>query len=391
MSRSERMAKKWFHWFNNNRMLFGFISLITLTACSIYFNFKLGQLNSNPSDYTSIVMPLAYSFLDVAALAFAMVLFAGLIRGGILNLFTWAWFGYLVTLSLFACLSCIIALDAQNASSGDEFKRQKLEAALVNAEKNVATWQNNVDKTEKHKSRFQDRLDEAYARQDDLIAEISKLDASTPAAQVIFESGLAFMPAWMDEDQFRLFARMAFGIAMIITPLLLTGVLANILGSGTRRRDYDDELEQDDEYDYVEDDASSKKPQDSERYNWSASEPAKQDWSESKSVQYDLPESFDLGPKTKENSTKFEEKPNLVLVKPKKSTPPRKQKGAVSTGRKLVREAILSGKWTKYDDFIEQYGVSRSTISSVIKELKDSGLITKQGHNIVINSREAQG
>ena len=366
MSRSERMAKKWFHWFNNNRMLFGFISLITLTACSIYFNFKLGQLNSNPSDYTSIVMPLAYSFLDVAALAFAMVLFAGLIRGGILNLFTWAWFGYLVTLSLFACLSCIIALDAQNASSGDEFKRQKLEAALVNAEKNVATWQNNVDKTEKHKSRFQDRLDEAYVRQDELIAEISKLDASTPAAQVIFESGLAFMPAWMDEDQFRLFARMAFGIAMIITPLLLTGVLANILGSGTRRNDYDEELEQDEEYNYEEDNASSKKLQDSERYEWSASEPAKQDWSTPEPVHYDLPD-------------------NVVEMVPVNNADRRPTKRTRKTGMdrdvvSKVQDYLINGTGPISENKVRsKFGIGKGLLRQIYQDAEEDGYIYKEG------------
>jgi hypothetical protein len=234
MSKAEQLAQKWFHTFNNHRMLFGFASLLILTACSIYFNFRLGSLNSNPTDFTRYVMPLSYSFLDVSALVLAMCLFAGLVKGAILKLVSWAWFGYLVTLSLFACLSCIIALDAQNASSGDAFKRQQLTVALAQANKSVATWQDNVNNADKFKSKHQHTLEQITQQRDDYIKQISKLDASTPPSQVIFEKGLAIMPVWMDEDQFRLFARLSFGLAMILTPLLLTGVLVSVLGDGRK-------------------------------------------------------------------------------------------------------------------------------------------------------------
>jgi len=232
MSRAEAIAQKWFHKFNEHRMLFGFAAMLILTACSIYFNFRLGELNANPGDNTSIVMPLSYSFLDVSALVLAMCIFGGMIKNALAKLIASAWFIYLVALSLFACLSCIIALDAQNAASGDEFRRAELREALVSAKANVETWQSNLDNTVKHKSRFQSKLDAAIDHRDDLIREISRIDDATPAAHSVFEVALPFMPVWMDEDQFRLFARLAFGIAMIITPLVLTGVLAHVLGDG---------------------------------------------------------------------------------------------------------------------------------------------------------------
>jgi len=230
MSRAETLARRGFEIFENHRMLFGFGSLIILTVCSIYFNFVLGKLNSNPNDGTSIAMPLSYSFLDVANLVLLMCLFAGAIRGVVLRAVAWTWAGYLTTLSLFACLSCILALDAINASSGDDFKRQQLQTALNQANASVATWQTNVERTTAYKSRFQGQLDSAIDDRDRLTKEIAKLDAVTPPSQVVFEKMLPLLPAWMDEEMFRTLARLAFGIAMIITPLILTGVLSNVFG-----------------------------------------------------------------------------------------------------------------------------------------------------------------
>jgi len=228
-SKAEAIAQAGFNAFNQHRIFFGFSSMLILTACSIYYNFRLGQLNSSPSDLTRIVMPLSYSFLDIALLALAMVLFANLIKNVILSILGWAWFSYLLTLSLFACLSCILALDAQKTSSGDAFKRDQLTISLAKANDSVETWSNNVKNADKFKSKHQGKLEEVTEYRDDLIKQIAKLDASTPSSQVVFSAGLAFMPRWMDEDQFRLYARLAFGFAMIITPLLLTAVLVNIL------------------------------------------------------------------------------------------------------------------------------------------------------------------
>jgi len=230
MSKAEQLASDWFEKFNNHKMLFGFSAMLILTVCSIYFNMRLGRLSASPSDNTWYIMPLAYSFLDVAALVLAMAIFAGAVRG-IMKFAASVWFTYLIALSLFACLSCIIALDAQKASSGDTFKRQQLEIALAQANDNVKTWQRNVANTINHRSKFQRTLNDAIEKRDDLIYEISKLDSSTPANQVVFEKMDPFMPAWIDQDMFKTLARLAFGIAMVITPLLLTAVMAHVLGT----------------------------------------------------------------------------------------------------------------------------------------------------------------
>lgn len=230
MSKAEQLASDWFEKFNNHKMLFGFSAMLILTVCSIYFNMRLGRLSASPSDNTWYIMPLAYSFLDVAALVLAMAIFAGAVRG-VMKFAASVWFAYLIGLSLFACLSCIIALDAQKASSGDAFKRQQLEIALAQANDNVKTWQRNVANTINHRSKFQRTLNDAIEKRDDLIYEISKLDSSTPSNQVVFEKMDPFMPAWIDQDMFKTLARLAFGIAMVLTPLLLTAVMAHVLGT----------------------------------------------------------------------------------------------------------------------------------------------------------------
>jgi len=289
-------------------------------------------------------MPLAYSFLDVAALVLAMCLFAGAIKPFLLRIAAWTWFSYLVTLSLFACLSCIIALDAQNAAVGDEFKRNELQQALVLAKANVATWTNNVDKTEKHKSNFQAKLDDAVSQRDDLIKQISKLDSTTPPSQVIFERGLAIMPVWMDEDQFRLYARLAFGFAMIITPLLLTGVLANVLGDGTKP-----ELKREPEY-------------------------SPELWSERRMA--------DLVQNRYSDQTKI-----VDLDYEKERRPDQTQKKTRKTGldrqaAKEIEEYLINGDGKISENYVrEKWGVGKGLVRSIYQKLEEAGHIENDGPN----------
>lgn len=233
-SKAEQLAHRWFQVFQNHKMLLLFLSMLALTASSIYFNCRLGRLSASPSDWTWWVLPAAYSFLDIALLCIGLALFAGVIRG-LLWFVSWFWFFFLLALSLWACLSCIIALDAEKASSGDAFKRQQLELALANANDQVATWQRNTNMTVNHKSRFNKTLNEAIDRRDDIVNQISRLDASTPPNLVIFEKAEPFLPPWLDSDSFQTLARMIFGFALVITPLVVGAVLSQVLavyGSG---------------------------------------------------------------------------------------------------------------------------------------------------------------
>lgn len=229
-SKAEETANRWFTTFNEHKMLFGFGAMLILTLCSIYFNMRLGRLNASASDWTWWIMPASYSFLDIALLCIGMALFAGVITG-FLWFVSWCWFYFLLGLSLFACLSCLIAMDAEKSSSGDSFKRQQLERSLATANSNVDTWSRNVQFTVKHKSRFQDRLDDAIEKRDAIVNEISRLDESTPPSQVIFEKAEAFLPVWMDGDMFKTLSRLVFGFAMVVTPLILAAVLTNVLGA----------------------------------------------------------------------------------------------------------------------------------------------------------------
>lgn len=228
-SNAENLAYKWFNTFNEHKMLIGFGAMIALTVCSIYFNFRLGRLNSSATDMTWWIMPLSYSFLDLALLMISMTIFTKAVRG-VLWAVSWVWFFFLLGLSLFACLSCIIALDAEKSSSGDGFKRQQLERALADANSSVSTWQLNTKLTVKHKSRFQDRLDGEIEKRDKIVKEISKLDATTPPSQIIFEKMEPFLPIWLSVDGFQTIARLVFGFAMICTPLILGAILSQVFG-----------------------------------------------------------------------------------------------------------------------------------------------------------------
>lgn len=227
-SKAERLAHRWFEIFNNHKMLLLFLSMLMLTGSSIYFNMRLGRLSASPADLTWWVLPAAYSFLDIALLCIGLALFAGVIRG-LLWVVSWVWFVFLLMLSLWACLSCIIALDAEKASSGDSFKRQQLERALADANDSVSTWKRNTALTIKHKTRFNDTLNDEIKKRDRIVKEISKLDATTPPNLIIFEKAEVFLPVWLDSESFQTLARLVFGFALVITPLVVGAVLSQVL------------------------------------------------------------------------------------------------------------------------------------------------------------------
>lgn len=57
----------------------------------------------------------------------------------------------------------------------------------------------------------------------------------------------------------------------------------------------------------------------------------------------------------------------------------RKPKGATHKTRTKVRTAILNGEDINYEALKKKYGAGKSTISAVVKELADSGYLTKNG------------
>jgi len=111
-----------------------------------------------------------------------------------------------------------------------------LERALANANDQVATWQRNTNMTVKHKTRFNETLNEALERRDSIVNEISKLDSSTPPNLVIFEKAEPFLPPWLDSDSFQTLARMIFGFALVITPLVVGAVLSQVLAVYSSKR-----------------------------------------------------------------------------------------------------------------------------------------------------------
>jgi hypothetical protein len=82
-----------------------------------------------------------------------------------------------------------------------------------------------------------------------------------------------------------------------------------------------------------------------------------------------------------ENRTKTKETQEETKETQKETQKPRlrKPKGATHKNRMILRTAILGGEPIKYEALKAKYGVGRSTISSVIKELDQSGHLEKQG------------
>lgn len=229
-SKTNELARAGYVWFSNHRMLLGFSMMIALTASSIYFNIQLGVLNSDAATWSRWIMPASYSFLDVSLLVLFMCLFAGAIK----NFFIWfsaaGWALVLLCLSLFACVSYILAIDETKSSHGSAFEVEQKKSALAEANEQVATAQHAYNTTERYKKRRKNELEEAKEYRDNLIEDIKMLEKATPPALAIFDVLATQIDYKKTPEELKFWARLIFGFAIIITPLILTAVLSDVFG-----------------------------------------------------------------------------------------------------------------------------------------------------------------
>lgn len=226
----QRAAHWLFHHFRSWRAL-AFLAVITvLSAISIRFNYALGQLMAS-DQLTRELFPAGFGTLDVCALLLASWI---TIRGApfIRKAIAWTWFSFLLTLSIFACMAFVIASDARLAQSGYDTMRDSKVRALQQAEQEVQVAQRNYESTTNYKQLRKAELLHAQQYRDQLIKDVGRLDSDNPhVSQAIFFRIAALLDFKYEPEEISTVVRMAWSLALVLSPFVMVALLAFELGS----------------------------------------------------------------------------------------------------------------------------------------------------------------
>ena len=162
-SKPERLAQWLFENAGQFRNLLAFALITALTLISIKFNIELGKLAA-VDEVSRSLLPAGYSLLDLSAL-----FLSGYIdvkgRSTSRKIIAWAWFIFLLCLSLWAAASFTLSVDARAASNDTlhAIEQKNLEVESLNAE--VSIWRTNVAEAVAFKTKHQNTLNQVQAKQ----------------------------------------------------------------------------------------------------------------------------------------------------------------------------------------------------------------------------------
>ncbi len=226
------------HWlfthFSSWRSLLGLIAIAVLTAISVIFNYQLGKLMAS-DQITQELFPLGFATLELATLFLASWL-SRKSRSIIRKLVAWCWFAFLISLSIWAAMSFTLASDARLVQSGYEQMKQVKLNALEQAEKQVQAAQVAYESTSKFKQLRLNDLREAQSMRDDLMHQVQQLNEVTPHVSLAIyyrTSALLhdFTQIRMSPDELSSLVRMLWALALVLSPFILTSLIAFELGS----------------------------------------------------------------------------------------------------------------------------------------------------------------
>jgi len=216
--RLERFADWLAAFLKSGRPLLGLALVGAIGYISLRFNYELGKLSA-VDDVSGQLLPAGYALLDICAL-FLSGLIGMKAHSAWCKGFAWLWFGFLVSLSLWAAASFTLSIDArlENKPLADEVARQKV--VVDGLAVNVTTWQKNVDQAVKFKTKHQNTLNGIQAKFLDESEKLSALENQiTPPAMSIYNTAAPLMG--LTPDNLNLFVRLLWSAALTLSPLVL--------------------------------------------------------------------------------------------------------------------------------------------------------------------------
>lgn len=225
LSKPEIFTAWLFQTLGNLRGLLGLLVIVGLTLVSATFNYQLGVITAS-DPVSQALLPIGFALLDGACLFLAG--YIGLkAQGALKKTIGWLWFLYLLALSLWACTSFNVALDAKAQAQRHGVAIQAIEQDLVATQAQIQTWQEKLAGTERFSTRYQGTLDRLNARRDQLLSELHHLQAKTPLpALAIYHKLASILPGNLQPDELASVVRLLWSVGLVGTPLLLTLLLS---------------------------------------------------------------------------------------------------------------------------------------------------------------------
>lgn len=226
-SKPEKIGQWLFRTTSNWRTVLAFLLVAALTYISIRFNIELGRLSA-ADEVSKELLPSGYALLDLCALFLSG--YVGLkTRSPIRKAIAWIWFGFLLSLSLWAAAAFTMSVDYRQSiaplDSQIEQKRRELETQQAS----VKTWQDNVAQAVVYKTKHQGTLNREQIKESMLAGELAHLEAQrVPPAQIIYERAAPYVG--IDAPTLQLIIRLLWAAALTLSPLILVLLIAAEFG-----------------------------------------------------------------------------------------------------------------------------------------------------------------
>lgn len=226
-SKPELTALWLFEKAGNWRTLLAFMLIASLTIISITFNISLGRL-SGVDSISKILLPTGYALLDLSALFLSG--YIGVNSSSMWRkLAAWLWFGFLLSLSLWAAASFTLAVDAKAHNVDLEHSIDQKRTEMIALNSDVDLWRTNVSNTVNHRSRYQQTLESIQNRQlmasDELYALEQNLPKPTMAIYDMIAPLLGLTPETLNT-----IVRLLWAGALTLSPLVIMVLVSGDIG-----------------------------------------------------------------------------------------------------------------------------------------------------------------
>lgn len=226
-SKPELAALWLFEKAGNWRTLLAFVLIASLTVISITFNVSLGRL-SGVDSISKILLPTGYALLDLSALflsGYIGVNSCSMWR----KLAAWLWFGFLLSLSLWAAASFTLAVDAKAHSKDLEHSIDQKRTELIALNGDVDLWRANVANTVNHRSRYQQTLEHIQSRQLMVSDELHALEQNLPKPTMAIYNMIAPLLS-LTPETLNTIVRLLWAGALTLSPLVIMVLVSGDLG-----------------------------------------------------------------------------------------------------------------------------------------------------------------
>lgn len=219
MSKTERLSLSIVKFAADFRLLFALFLVAGGTLVSAYFNYTLGNWIGDSTFWGLSILGCLYASLDLAFVYVGCMVFR---VSGILRLVTGIWSIVLLSLSVWACATYVIASDAKNSPT--QSRIHQLERSIEDANQSISTWTDKLSRTTTHTTRWSNQRAEEVGRLETYETELTTLRAELPSPATAI-----FAKFGIEESQF--IVRTVFGIAFVLSIGLCTYLLGKDVNS----------------------------------------------------------------------------------------------------------------------------------------------------------------